>query len=145
MAIISCIHAFNLDSDDDAPKAFNRSMPTCFRRESRRNQTYCERIAKNIPDDDRTTDLPPIIDEKVPAPHHYMAFVDLRNTLAHHLGLLSERERRLICKRFTLDKTYCAIARDCGLSASQVCKIVCGALVKMKVTMTVQGHTDTSP
>lgn len=145
LAIIDCIHAFDLNSDEDASRAFNRTIQSRFRRESRQNQVYWARVEKNIAGEDEATDLPPIIDELAPDPHHYMDFVGLRDALELHLSRLSERERRFLHLRYAADMTLAAIAALHGLSASQVCKVIKGAENKLKSAMTAQEYKDISP
>ena len=139
------LHAFDLNSDEDAPRAFNRTIQSWFRRESRQNQVYWARVEKNIAGEDAATDLPPIIDELAPDPHHYMDFVGLRDALELHLSRLSERERRFLHLRYAADMTLAAIAALHGLSASQVCKVIKAAEHKLKSAMTAQEYKDISP
>lgn len=145
LAIIDCIHAFDLDSDEDAPRAFNRTIQSWFRRESRQNQVYWARVEKNIIGEEAATDLPPIIDDLAPDPHHRMVFVGLRDALDMHLSRLSERERRFLHLRYDADMTLAAIAGLHGLSVSQVCKVIKAAEQKLKSAMTAQEYKDISP
>lgn len=145
LAIIDCIHAFDLDSDEDAPRAFNRTIQSWFRRESRQNQVYWAGVEKNIIGEEAATDLPPIIDELAPDPHHRMVFVGLRDALDMHLSRLSERERRFLHLRYAADMTLAAIAGLHGLSVSQVCKVIKAAEQKLKSAMTAQEYKDISP
>ena len=44
LAILECIHAFDLSCDDEAHKAFRRAVDRVFKRESRRFKAYMESV-----------------------------------------------------------------------------------------------------
>ena len=129
LAILECIHAFDLTCDDEAHKEFRRAVDRVFKRESRRFKAYMESVETGLHVDESAEALGLLTGEEQD-PHRQAVVSEVRELVQKCLNSLTEEEQRFLRLRYHADLTYEAIARHCGLSLSQAHKLTKAAMVK---------------
>ena len=129
LAILECIHAFDLICDDEAHKEFRRAVDRVFKKESRRFKAYMESVETALYVDESAEALGLLTGEEQD-PHRQAVVSEVRELVRKCLNSLTEEEQRFLRLRYHADLTYEAIARHCGLSLSQAHKLTKAAMVK---------------
>ena len=129
LAILECIHAFDLICDDEAHKEFRRAVDRVFKKESRRFKAYMESVETALYVDESAEALGLLTGEEQD-PHRQAVVSEVRELVRKCLNSLTEEEQRFLRLRYHADLTYEAIARHCGLSLSQTHKLTKAAMVK---------------
>ena len=129
LAILECVHAFDLSCDDEAHKAFRRAVDRVFKKESRRFKAYMESVETALHLDDIAEVLSLSVGDEQD-PHHQAVVSELQALVRQCLNSLTEEERRFLRLRYHADLTYESIARRCGLSRSQAYKLTQAAMAK---------------
>ena len=129
LAILECVHAFDLSCDDEAYKAFRRAVDRVFKRESRRFKAYMESVETALHVDESAEALGLSTGDEQD-PHQQAVVSEVREMVRKCLNSLTEEEQRFLRLRYHADLTYEAIARHCGLSLSQAHKLTKAAMVK---------------
>ena len=129
LAILECVHAFDLSCDDEAHKAFRRAVDRVFKRESRRFKAYMESVETALHVDESAEALGLSTGDEQD-PHQQAVVSEVREMVRKCLNSLTEEEQRFLRLRYHADLTYEAIARHCGLSLSQAHKLTKAAMVK---------------
>ena len=129
LAILECVHAFDLSCDDEAYKAFRRAVDRVFKRESRRFKAYMESVETALHVDESAEALGLSTGDEQD-PHRQAVVSEVRELVQKCLNSLTEEEQRFLRLRYHADLTYEAIARHCGLSLSQAHKLTKAAMVK---------------
>lgn len=129
LAILECVHAFDLSCDDEAHKAFRRAVDRVFKRESWRFKAYMESVETALHVDESAEALGLSTGDEQD-PHQQAVVSEVREMVRKCLNSLTEEEQRFLRLRYHADLTYEAIARHCGLSLSQAHKLTKAAMVK---------------
>ncbi len=129
LAILECIHAFDLTCDDEAHKAFRRAVDRVFKRESRRFKAYMESVETALHVDESAEALGLSTGDEQD-PHRQAVVSEVREMVRKCLNSLTEEEQRFLQLRYHADLTYESIARRCGLSRSQAYKLTQAAMAK---------------
>ena len=129
LAILECVHAFDLSCDDEAHKAFRRAVDRVFKRESRRFKAYMESVETALHLDEIAKALGLSVGDEQD-PHHQAVASELQDKVRQCLAHLTDEERRFLQLRYHADLTYESIARRCGLSRSQAYKLTQAAMAK---------------
>ena len=129
LAILECIHAFDLICDDEAHKEFRRAVDRVFKKESRRFKAYMESVETALHLDEIAEVLSLSVGDEQD-PHRQAVVSELQALVRQCLNSLTEEERRFLQLRYHADLTYESIARRCGLSRSQAYKLTQAAMAK---------------
>ena len=129
LAILECVHAFDLSCDDEAHKAFRRAVDRVFKKESRRSKAYMESVETALHLDEIAEALGLSIGDEHD-PHYQVVLAELQDKIRQCLAHLTDEERRFLQLRYHADLTYGDIARCCGLSLSQTHKLTQSAMAK---------------
>ena len=129
LAILECIHAFDVTCGDEAHKAFRRAVDRVFKRESRRFRTYMEKIETALHIDESAEALG-LTGGDEQDPHQQAVVSEVRELVRKCLDNLTEEEQRFLRLRCQHDLTYGDVAKRCGLSLSQAHKLTKAAMVK---------------
>ncbi|MBM6732452.1 RNA polymerase sigma factor [Megasphaera stantonii] len=129
LAILECIHAFDLSCDDEAHKEFRRAVDRVFKRESRRFKTYMEKIGTALYVDE-SAEVFGLTGGDEQDPHRQAVVSEVRDMVRKCLNSLTEEEQRFLRLRCQQDLTYHDVAKRCGLSLSQAHKLTKAAMVK---------------
>ena len=138
LAILECVHAFDVTCGDEAHKAFRRAVDRVFKRESRRFKTYMEKIetALHIDESAEALDLTGGDEQD---PHRQAVLSEIRELVRKCLNSLTEEEQRFLRLRCQHDLTYHDVAKRCGLSLSQAHKLTKAAMAKFHEAMGCHG------
>ena len=129
LAILECVHAFDLSCDDEAHKAFRRAVDRVFKKESRRFKAYMESVETAFHIDEIAEALGLSTGDEQD-PHRQAVVSEVREMVRKCLNSLTEEEQRFLRLCYHADLTYESIARRCGLSRSQVYKLTQAAMAK---------------
>ncbi len=129
LAILECIHAFDVTCGDEAHKAFRRAVDRVFKRESRRFKAYMESVETALHIDESAEALG-LTGGDEQDPHRQAVLSEVRELVRKCLNSLTEEEQRFLCLRCQHDLTYEDVAKRCGLSLSQAHKLTKAAMVK---------------
>lgn len=129
LAILECVHAFDLSCDDEAHKAFRRAVDRVFKKESRRFKAYMESVETALHLDEIAEALGLSVGDEHD-PHYQVVLAELQDKIRQCLAHLTDEERRFLQLRYHADLTYESIARRCGLSRSQAYKLTQAAMAK---------------
>lgn len=129
LAILECVHAFDLSCDDEAHKAFRRAGDRVFKKESRRFKAYMESVETALHLDEIAEALGLSVGDEHD-PHYQAVLAELQDKVRQCLAHLTDEERRFLQLRYHADLTYESIARRCGLSRSQAYKLTQAAMAK---------------
>ena len=129
LAILECIHAFDLTCSDEAHKEFRRAVDRVFKRESRRFKAYMESVETALHLDEIAEVLSLSVGDEQD-PHRQAVVSELQALVRQCLNSLTEEERRFLRLRYHADLTYESIARRCGLSLAQTHKLTQAAMAK---------------
>lgn len=129
LAILECVHAFDLSCDDEAHKAFRRAVDRVFKRESRRFKAYMESVETALHIDESAEALG-LTGGDEQDPHRQAVLSEVRELVRKCLNSLTEEEQRFLRLRCQHDLTYEDVAKRCGLSLSQAHKLTKAAMVK---------------
>ena len=129
LAILECVHAFDLSCDDEAHKAFRRAVDRVFKKESRRFKAYMESVETALHLDEIAEALGLSVGDEQD-PHRQAVVSELQALVRQCLNSLTEEERRFLRLRYHADLTYESIARRRGLSRSQAYKLTQAAMAK---------------
>ena len=129
LAMLECIHAFDLSGGDEAHKAFRRAVDRVFKKESRRFKTYMEKIETALHIDESAEALG-LTGGDEQDPHRQAVLSEVRELVRKCLNSLTEEEQRFLRLRCQHDLTYEDVAKRCGLSLSQAHKLTKAAMVK---------------
>ena len=129
LAILECIHAFDLICDDEAHKEFRRAVDRVFKKESRRFKAYMESVETAFHLDEIAETLGLSVGDEQD-PHRQAVVSELQALVQQCLNSLTDEERRFLQLRYHADLTYESIARHCGLSRSQAYKLTQAAMAK---------------
>ena len=129
LAILECIHAFDVTCGDEAHKAFRRAVDRVFKRESRRFKAYMESVETALHIDESAEALG-LTGGDEQAPHRQAVLSEVRELVRKCLNSLTEEEQRFLRLRCQHDLTYEDVAKRCGLSLSQAHKLTKAAMVK---------------
>ena len=129
LAILECIHAFDVTCGDEAHKAFRRAVDRVFKRESRRFKTYMEKIGTALYVDE-SAEVFGLTGGDEQDPHRQAVLSEVRELVRKCLNSLTEEEQRFLRLRCQHDLTYEDVAKRCGLSLSQAHKLTKAAMVK---------------
>lgn len=138
LAILECVHAFDLSCDDEAHKAFRRAVDRVFKRESRRFKTYMKSMETALHVDESAEALGLLTGDEQD-PHRLAVVSEVRELVRKCLNSLTEEERRFLRLRCQHDLTYSDVAKRCGLSLSQAHKLTKAAMAKFHETMGCHG------
>lgn len=117
LAILECVHAFDLSCDDEAHKEFRRAVDRVFKKESRRFKAYMESVETALHVDESAEALGLSTGDEQD-PHQQAVVSEVREMVRKCLNSLTEEEQRFLQLRDHADLTYADIARRCGLSLS---------------------------
>lgn len=134
LAILECVHAFDLSCDDEAHKAFRRAVDRVFKRESRRFKTYMESMETALHIDE-IADALGLFSGDEQDPHRQAVVSEVKDLVRKCLDSLTEEERRFLRLRYLADLTYGDVAKRCGLSLSQAHKLTKAAMSKFHEAM----------
>ena len=134
LAILECVHAFDLSCDDEAYKAFRRAVDRVFKRESRRFKAYMESVETALHIDEIAEALG-LTGGDEQDPHRQAVLSEVRELVRKCLDSLTEEEQRFLRLRCQHDLTYSDVAKRCGLSLSQAHKLTKAAMVKFHGAM----------
>ena len=129
LAILECIHAFDVTCGDEAHKAFRRAVDRVFKRESRRFKAYMESVETALHIDESAEALG-LTGGDEQDPHRQAGLSEVRELVRKCLNSLTEEEQRFLRLRCQHDLTYEDVAKRCGLSLSQAHKLTKAAMVK---------------
>ncbi len=129
LAILECIHAFDVTCGDEAHKAFRRAVDRVFKRESRRFKAYMESVETALHIDESAEALG-LTGGDEQDPHRQAVLSEVRELVRKCLNSLTEEEQRFLRLRCQHDLTYEDVAKRCGLSLSQAHKLTKAAMVK---------------
>jgi RNA polymerase sigma factor (sigma-70 family) len=129
LAILECVHAFDLSCDDEAHKAFRRAVDRVFKRESRRFKAYMESVETALHIDEIAEALELSVGDEQD-PHRQAVASEVKDMVRKCLDSLTEEERRFLRLRCQHDLTYSDVAKRCGLSLSQAHKLTKAAMAK---------------
>ena len=129
LAILECIHAFDVTCGDEAHKAFRRAVDRVFKRESRRFKAYMESVETALHIEESAEALG-LTGGDEQDPHRQAVLSEVRELVRKCLNSLTEEEQRFLRLRCQHDLTYEDVARRCGLSLSQAHKLTKAAMVK---------------
>ena len=129
LAILECVHAFDVTGDDEAHKAFRRAVDRVFKRESRRFKAYMESVETVLHIDEIAEALELSVSDEQD-PHRQAVLSEVREVVRKCLDSLTEEEQRFLRLRCQHDLTYGDVARRCGLSLSQAHKLTKAAMAK---------------
>lgn len=129
LAILECIHAFDLTCDDEAHKDFRRAVDRVFKRESRRFKAYMESVETALHVDESAEALGLLTGDEQD-PHRQAVLSEVKELMQKCLNSLTEEEQRFLRLRYHADLTYGDVAKRCGLSLSQAHKLTKAAMVK---------------
>ena len=131
LAILECIHAFDVTCGDEAHKAFRRAVERVFKRESRRFKAYMESVETALHIDESAEALG-LTGGDEQDPHRQAVLSEVRELVRKCLNSLTEEEQRFLRLRCQHDLTYEDVAKRCGLSLSQAHKLTKAAMVKFR-------------
>ena len=134
LAILECVHAFDVTCGDEAHKAFRRAVDRVFKKESRRFRTYMEKIETALHIDESAEALG-LMGGDEQDPHRLAVVSEVRELVQKCLNSLTEEEQRFLRLRCQHDLTYSDVAKCCGLSLSQAHKLTKAAMVKFHEAM----------
>ena len=129
LAILECIHAFDVTCGDEAHKAFRRAVDRVFKRESRRFKAYMESVETALHIEESAEALG-LTGGDEQDPHRQAVLSEVRELVRKCLNSLTEEEQRFLRLRCQHDLTYEDVAKRCGLSLSQAHKLTKAAMVK---------------
>ena len=129
LAILECVHAFDVTCGDEAHKAFRRAVDRVFKRESRRFKAYMESVETALHIDESAEALG-LTGGDEQDPHRQAVLSEVRELVRKCLNSLTEEEQRFLRLRCQHDLTYEDVAKRCGLSLSQAHKLTKAAMVK---------------
>ena len=138
LAILECVHAFDLSCDDEAHKAFRRAVDRVFKRESRRFKAYMESVETALHIDEIAEALELSVGDEQD-PHRQAVVSEVKDMVRKCLNSLTEEERRFLRLRYLADLTYGDVAKRCGLSLSQAHKLTKAAMAKFHEAMGCHG------
>ena len=125
LAILECVHAFDVTCGDEAHKAFRRAVDRVFKRES----AYMESVETALHIDESAEALG-LTGGDEQDPHRQAVLSEVRELVRKCLNSLTEEEQRFLRLRCQHDLTYEDVAKRCGLSLSQAHKLTKAAMVK---------------
>ena len=134
LAILECVHAFDVTCGDEAHKAFRRAVDRVFKKESRRFRTYMEKIGTALHIDESAEALG-LTGGDEQDPHRQAVLSEVREVVRKCLDSLTEEEQRFLRLRCQHDLTYGDVARRCGLSLSQAHKLTKAAMARFHEAM----------
>ena len=129
LAMLECIHAFDMSGSEEVHKAFRRAVDRVFKRDSRRFRTYAE-IIEHMLHVDEVIEALGISGGDEQDPQRRAVAAELQENVRQCLAHLTEKERQFLHLRYHADLTYADIARRCGLSLSQTHKLTQAAMAK---------------
>lgn len=138
LAILECVHAFDVTCGDEAHKAFRRAVDRVFKKESRRFRTYMEKIETALHIDESAEALG-LMGGDEQDPHRQAVLSEVRELVRKCLDNLTEEEQRFLRLRCQHDLTYSDVAKRCGLSLSQTHKLTKAAMIKFYEAMGCHG------
>lgn len=138
LAILECVHTFDLSCDDEAHKAFRRAVDRVFKRESRRFKAYMESVETALHIDEIAEALELSVGDEQD-PHRQAVLSEIRELVRKCLDSLTEEEQQFLRLRCQHDLTYHDVAKRCGLSLSQAHKLTKAAMVKFHEAMGCHG------
>lgn len=138
LAILECVHAFDVTCGDEAHKAFRRAVDRVFKKESRRFKAYMEKIETALHIDE-SADALGLMGGDEQDPHRQAVLSEIRELVRKCLDNLTEEEQRFLRLRCQHDLTYSDVAKRCGLSLSQAHKLTKAAMIKFYEAMGCHG------
>ena len=138
LAILECVHSFDLSCDDEAHKEFRRAVDRVFKRESRRFKTYMASMetARHV---DESAEALGLLAGDEQDPHRLAVVSEVRELVRKCLDSLTEEEQRFLRLRCQHDLTYHDVAKRCGLSLSQAHKLTKAAMARFHEAMGCHG------
>ncbi|HJE82983.1 sigma-70 family RNA polymerase sigma factor [Megasphaera stantonii] len=138
LAILECVHSFDLSCDDEAHKEFRRAVDRVFKRESRRFKTYMASMetARHV---DESAEALGLLAGDEQDPHRLAVVSEVRELVRKCLDSLTEEEQRFLRLRCQHDLIYSDVAKRCGLSLSQAHKLTKAAMIKFYEAMGCHG------
>ena len=134
LAILECVHAFDVTCGDEAHKAFRRAVDRVFKRES----AYMESVETALHIDESAEALG-LTGGDEQDPHRQAVLSEVRELVRKCLNSLTEEEQRFLRLRCQHDLTYGDVARRCGLSLSQAHKLTKAAMARFHEAMGCHG------
>lgn len=129
LAMLECIHAFDLSGGDEVHKAFRRAVDRVFKKESRRFKAYMETVETALHIDELAEALGMSCGGKED-PYQQAVLSEVRDMVRTCLNSLTEEEQRFLRLRCQHDLTYGDVAKRCGLSLSQAYRLTQAAMAK---------------
>ena len=129
-----CIFQYDLEQPETVVEVMVASVHNYFRRESYGHECYCDRVEKNVFDNDTVTDLPETaLASEETCPEHLYLQHEMSMEMEQALKLLPALQRELIVKHVVDGESYSQLAKEHSLSKATVGYHVKKGLLKMRM------------
>ncbi|WP_298014470.1 sigma-70 family RNA polymerase sigma factor [uncultured Megasphaera sp.] len=132
-----CILQYDLEQPETVAEVMVASVHNHFRRESYGHQCYCDRVEKNVFDNETVTDLPEnALASDRDCPEHNYLQTEISLEMDKALEILPDLQRQLILQHVIDGDSYSQLAKEYYLSKATVGYQVNQGLLRLRRHMT---------